>query len=405
MSQPPSESRKRALLLVHRIPWPPDKGDKIRSWRLFRFLAERYRLSCGFFVDDPADMAHIDYLAQFCAAVKAVPLDPQLARLRSLTALVSGRPMTFDFYRSRAMKHWVDGILDGGVDAAFGFSAAVMPYLDQASCPVFADLVDADSAKWASYAGRASLPMSALYAREGRVLAGAEAAISRRADHAFLITPEEAAIVASHENADPARIGWYGNGVDTDYFDPAADVAPLERRVDLIFTGAMDYQPNIEAVTWFADTVWPQLRTARPDLTFAIVGARPADAVKALAHRSGITVTGRVEDMRPWLAAARIAIAPLQIARGIQNKVLEAMAMARPVVASPGAATGIEATPGEHFFIADGAEAFRQRLKALLDDDATALSVGRAAREHMVATGSWTARLTSLATVLTEHGI
>ncbi|GGC99073.1 TIGR03087 family PEP-CTERM/XrtA system glycosyltransferase [Aquisalinus flavus] len=404
MSQPP-DNRKHALLLVHRIPWPPDKGDKIRSWRLFRYLAGRYRLSCGFFVDDPDDMAHVEYLAQFCDEVKAVQIGPRLARLRSLTALASRRPMTFDFYRSRAMKQWVDGVLAEGVDAAFGFSAAVMPYLEQATCPVFADLVDADSAKWASYAERASLPMSALYAREGSVLANAEAAISRRADHTFLITPEEAMIVKSHKLANPARIGCYGNGVDTDYFDPAADFAPLDRRVDLIFTGAMDYQPNVEAVTWFADAVWPQLRKAMPDIIFAIVGARPTEAVAGLAARPGIIVTGRVEDMRPWLAAARIAIAPLQIARGVQNKVLEAMAMARPVVASPGAATGIAATPGEHFFIADGAEAFRQRISALLQDDPTATSIGRAGREHMVATGSWAARLSPLGSVLAEHGI
>ncbi|NHK26948.1 TIGR03087 family PEP-CTERM/XrtA system glycosyltransferase [Parvularcula flava] len=405
MSQAPADNRKSALLLVHRIPWPPDKGDKIRSWRLFRYLADRYRLSCGFFVDDPADMVHVDHLAQFCDDVKAVKIDPRLARLRSLTALANGRPMTFDFYRSKEMTDWVAQTLGRGVDAAFGFSAAVMPYLERAACPVFADLVDADSAKWSSYGDQASFPMSALYAREGRVLADAEAAISRRASHTFLITAEEAAIVKAHPQADPENIGWYGNGVDTDYFDPEADFTPLDQRVDLIFNGAMDYQPNVEAVTWFADAVWPQLRQADPDLTFAIVGARPTATVSKLADLPGITVTGRVEDMRPWLAAARIAVAPLQIARGVQNKVLEAMAMARPVIASPGAATGIAAIPGEHFFIADGAEAFRDRIVALLQDENTAVAIGQAARTHMVATGSWGAQLTLLGNVLDGHGI
>jgi len=405
MSQTPPDTRKRALLLVHRIPWPPDKGDKIRSWRLFEYLADRYRLSCGFFVDDPADMAHVDHLAQFCQDVKAVSLNPRFARLRSLTALASTRPLTFDFYRTREMKDWVDNTFRQGVDAAFGFSAAVMPYLESASCPVFADLVDADSAKWTSYAERSPFPMSALYAREGRVLADAEAAISRRSDHTFLITPEEAAIVQAHPKAEPNRIGYYGNGVDTEYFDPEADFTPLDQRVDLIFTGAMDYQPNVEAVTWFAEAVWPQLRETSPELTFAIVGARPTPAVTGLADRPGITVTGRVEDMRPWLAAARIAVAPLQIARGVQNKVLEAMAMARPVVASPGAATGIVATPGEHIFIADGARAFLERINTLLQDERTASRVGAAAREHMVATGSWAAQLMRLGIVLDGHGV
>jgi glycosyltransferase involved in cell wall biosynthesis len=181
--------------------------------------------------------------------------------------------------------------------------------------------------------------------------------------------------------------------VDLDYFDPKAPVARLDETGPLIvFTGQMDYAPNIDAVRWFADSVIPLL----PEARFAIVGRKPVEAVRRLAGPR-IVVTGAVPDVRAWLAAADIVAAPLRIARGIQNKVLEAMAMARPVVASPAAFEGIEAEPGLHLVVADGAEAQAGAIAGLLADPVRARAMGQAARARMVEAYRWEVRLAPLA--------
>lgn len=399
--------KKRALLLVHRIPFPPDKGDKIRSWHLFNYLRERYRLSCGFFVDDPDDHQHIEYMQSLLTGegeVMAITLDPRRAKLRSLTALGRGRPLGFDYYRDDEMRCWVEGELAAQPAIAFGFSSTMLPYLHRARCPVIADLVDADSAKFRQYAETARFPMSLVYAREGRLLADAEADITQWVSRAFLVSEEESRVIAGHPKADEQRIGAYGLGVDTGYFDPAGDFEPLDWRPDLIFTGAMDYAANVDGISHFVANDWPALKAQYPDLTLAIVGARPTPAVTALAGEPGITVTGRVADMRPWLAAARIAIAPLRVARGVQNKVLEAMAMARPTVVSPRAATGINAEADTHLIVAP-AGGFRRAVSRLLDDALGAQALGARARDHVAETYGWEAQMAILGRYLDTLGV
>jgi sugar transferase (PEP-CTERM/EpsH1 system associated) len=199
-----------------------------------------------------------------------------------------------------------------------------------------------------------------------------------------------------------ADIRALSNGIDTDHFDPAAGFAPLEPRKGplIVFTGQMNYRPNIDAVTGFADDVLPELRKTHPDLAFAVVGREPTPAVDALATRPGVIVTGAVPDVRPWLAAASVVVAPLKIARGIQNKVLEAMAMARPVVASSGAFEGIDALPGRDLMVADDAVAQATAIDALLATPERALAMGKAARERMLGHYSWDARLAPLGAML-----
>lgn len=383
------KTRERALLLCHRIPWPPDKGDKIRSWRLVEHLSQNYSLSLGFFVDDPDDEKHVPYLEGFCDSLFWRRLDPLRARTKSLSGLITGEPLTFPYYRDTAMRNWVKGEREKGLAFELAFSSSMVPYIEESPFAKFADLVDADSAKWSGYAARKSFPMSFVYRREGRLLAREEARISRTMNRTFLISPEEADIVRVLPGADNNKIDWWANGVDTEYFDPAADFAHLPERTDLIFTGAMDYWANAEAICEFVETVWPSLKKAHPSLTLTIAGARPLPEVQRLAQLPGIAVTGRVDDMRSWLSAAKIAIAPLNIARGVQNKVLEAMAMGLPVVASPEAALGISCEQDRELFISRDAGEMTRMIGNLLNDEALRTRTGAAARTRMVSDFGW----------------
>ena len=170
------------------------------------------------------------------------------------------------------------------------------------------------------------------------------------------------------------------------YPDPLPDGGPK-----IVFTGAMGYAPNIEAVTWFARVMLPMVQARHPAARFVVVGQNPAPQVRALESLPGVVVTGTVPDVRPYLAHATVAVAPLQLARGIQNKVLEAMAMARPVVATPQAFEGIHATPGRDLLVADGPKRFAEAVAAVLDGEHPAL--GQAARAAVLAGHDWNATL------------
>jgi len=256
------------------------------------------------------------------------------------------------------------------------------------------DMVDVDSDKWAQYAPTLRWPLSWVYAREGRKLAEWEARVAQDFDATLLVSNDEAALLQQRAPQAKSRIGAFENGVDADYFSPARDYpnpyAPGVRGV--VFTGAMDYWPNIDAVAWFADRIFPAVREAVPSAQFAIVGSRPTEAVVSLARQPGVIVTGSVPDVRPWVAHAACAVAPLRIARGVQNKVLEAMAMARPVVASAQAAEGIRAEAGRDFIQAQGEAEFAQAVIAQLQTTGTIA----AARDCILKNYDWTRNLRAI---------
>jgi len=334
------------LFLCHRLPWPPDKGDKIRSYRVLRRLAEHYRVYLGTFIDDPADWRHLPSVEAVCAGVCVRPLQPWRARWRALAALARSEPLTVGVYRDREMRLWVERVLaDQSPEAAVCSSSGVAHFvMAHSDVRRVMDFVDVDSDKWSQYARAHRGLAGMIYGREARRLSEWERVIAEQFDASVFVSEPEASFFRKQVPAAAGRVHGIPNGVDAEYWDPRHDhpnpYRPGERAV--VFVGAMDYRANVDAVVWFARVVWPGISAKRPEARFYIVGRKPAAAVRALDEFPGIVVTGGVEDVRPYVAHAHAVAAPLRIARGIQNKVLEALAMEKVVLATPEAWEGIE---------------------------------------------------------------
>lgn len=392
------------LFLCHRIPFPPDRGDKIRSCNLLKRLAQVAPVHVGCFADDDRDMGFAGELAAIAQSHCLLRRDRSRI-VAGLTGLAKREPLLVSLFDHPGLHQWVAQTLtDRPIRAVVAYSAQMAHFVPALppGTRFLMDFVDFDSAKYAAYGAQGSGPMGWINRREGRVLLDFERSVAARADISTFVSEAEAALFRAASGLGPDRIVPLENGVALDYFDPAADFPPVDHGDGplLVFTGQMDYRPNVEAVESFARQTLPAIRTVHPNARFAIVGRNPSKAVEALAALPGVIVTGGVPDVRGWLAAADIVVAPLRIARGIQNKVLEAMAMARPVVASPQAAEGIDAQDEMHFLIAANPAEEAAKINALLADPARAAQLGIAARAGMEARYRWSATLADLPDLL-----
>lgn len=386
------------LFLAHRLPYPPDKGDKIHGYHVLRRLTERHRVLLATFVDDAADEAFLPAVRELCAELHVCRLYPRRARWRSLLGLPRHEPLTVAFYRDGQMSNWVEGVRrQGRADAVYVYSSTMLPYARRFGLPMVIDFTDVDSAKWSEYGRGHRWPMSWVYRREGRLLANVERRGAARARWSLFATEKEADLFRSLAPESASRVGVLGNGVDCDYFAPDAGRASpfAEGELALVFVGTMDYWPNIDGVLWFAREMLPQLRSRWPALRLHIVGRNPPAAVRALAG-DAVVVTGAVPDVRPHVQHAAVMVAPLRITRGIQNKVLEAMALARPVVAAAGCVQAIDATPDEHLVAASAPEDYVREIDRLLRSPEQAAALGCRARQRMLAAYTWGARLAPL---------
>ncbi len=402
--------KPRLLFLCHRIPYPPDKGEKIRAWHFLDHLAEHWTVDLGCLVDDPADLAHLPVLEARCAAVVCRPIGRRQRMLRALLGARPGRPLTLDWFDEPGLRRWArEGLAAGRYEAVFVYSSAMAPYAmgPWARGPRrVLDMVDVDSEKWRAYAeDGATFPKRQVWAREARTLLAFERTAAMDFDATLLVSEAERRrfLELAPECAD--RVFAVDNGVDLSRFDPAlAYPDPYAEATGpaIVFTGTMDYRPNVDAVCWFARAVMPRLRARRPAPVFHIVGANPAPEVQALAQARDVRVTGRVPDVRPYLAHAAVAVAPLRIARGVQNKVLEAMAMGRPVVASPEAFEGVRARPGRDLLVAEDAASMARLVAEVLEGRHAGL--GAAARGAVAAGHGWAAGLARLDALLAGGG-
>ena len=384
------------LFLAHRVPFPPDRGDKIRSHHLLKGLAGIAPVHVATFGETEQDMAQKGALKQIAKSHALVERRRPLW-LSGLEAVLTGKPVSLQAFEDLKLASFVRRTLrDHRIDTIFVFSGQMGQYIpEDFAGRVIVDLCDVDSAKFEAYAEAGQRRW--INAREARLLAREEERLARRADTTLLISENEADLLRNRiGNAAGLDIRALANGINARYFDPdtVGLQADLEEGEDpqLVFTGQMDYAPNIAAVEWVIAEVMPRLRERNSRARFHIVGRAPSDTLKSRHGESGVRVWGEVDDVRPFLKSADIVVAPLLIARGVQNKVLEAMAMARPVLLTKQAATGIDGVNGEHFVVADAdGTAFAKQVEQLFAGADRRRKLGAAARDFVLDRMGWQA--------------
>lgn len=396
------------LFLSHRIPFPPNRGDKIRSHHVLRHLVSLAPVHVATFGDDAADMAHEPELAAVATSHCLMQRRKGMVRA-GVEALAEGVPVSLTAFYDPALAAYVRKVLaERPIATIYAFSGQMGQYIPAGfKGRVIYDFVDVDSAKFEAYAEAGHGPRRWIDAREGRLLSAEEARLARRADVSLLVSNEEAALFRARllpQDRLECAVGTLRNGIDSSLFDPAR-CEPAATMAEcpgprLIFTGQMDYAPNVAAARRVIEHLLPAIRQTFPAATFHVVGRNPPDALRSLHGTAGTFVWGAVDDMPSYLAAADLALVPLELARGVQNKVLEAMAMRLPVVLTAEAATGIGGSDGQHYLVGHDDAELVAKVCALLGDAQRRSAIGAAARHYVVDKLSWQATLAPLAAML-----
>jgi len=388
------------VYLCHRVPYPPDKGDKIRSFHQLRGLAARHDVHLVTFADERGDLAHGDALRAFCKSVEITYRNPRAALVRAGLAAATGEALSVAAFRSAALRRAVDTILARErIDAVIVFSSTMAQYVPRpARCPFVLDMVDVDSEKWRAYGAILPPPRSWIYRIEAERLARFEDRVGNDCDHCVVATRAEAGLLRGRLQKPVSVIP---NGVDLDYFHPAGERSHGEQPA-VAFVGMMDYTPNEDAVSFFSHEVLPIIQASVPGTTFRIVGRNPTGKVRDLARLQGVEVTGGVPDVRPYVAGSNLTVAPFRIARGIQNKVLESMAMGRPVVGTTLAFQGLSATESDGIRMADRPEEMAREVVTLLRDEALAARCGAESRAYAEREHRWSAHVAAIESLLEE---
>jgi sugar transferase (PEP-CTERM/EpsH1 system associated) len=392
--RPRDPAKPDLLFLTQRIPYPPMKGEKIRPLQILKHLGKTHNVHLGCLIDDPRDWEYVDTVKALCCDGYFARLNRKYDPLAYLRGFLTGTSLSVAVYRHAGLAHWVKTVLDRvKPDVIFVCSSNIAPYVldhPHKGRVRLVDLADVDSEKWRAYADAAAGPRKWVFRREARLVAQLERRVAFETDFSTFVSEAEAALFRKMIPGRAAAIVGVSSGVDFTYFNPDADYPRpyAAGHPTYVFTGTMDYPPNVDAVTWFAEDILPIVRKTLPNAQFYIVGSSPSPAVLSLDELDGVFVTGRVPDVRPYLAYATAGVAPMRIARGIQNKVLEAMAMGKAVIVTPGALEGIEATPGEELILVKDTESFAAAAIRLHSGDEAA-RLGGAARRRMVDFYSW----------------
>jgi len=455
----------KILYLAHRIPFPPNKGDKIRSFNEIKYLSQKHEIHLACLVDDLKDLKYENDLKDFCKTTNVILINPKLAKLKSSIGLFSTKPLSVSYFYSRKLQRSIDQLLStNDYDAIFCFSSPMAEYVFRSRLPVscflkldntsnqnpatriqklasinqqpstsnhqpatrlIMDFVDVDSDKWAQYSKYARFPKSWIYALEGRRLADYERNVAENFDHSIFVTDAEEKIFKD-KNPHIQNVSVISNGVDLDYFSPTFSqeratsnqppetsnqqpASSLQQRATsnhqpvIVFTGAMDYYANVDGVIWFTNEILPLIKKEIPGVRFFVVGSNPTREVRELANYDGVIVTGYVKDTREYLRRATVVVVPLRIARGIQNKILEAMAMGLSVVATPQAFEGIDAKAKEVLILEESAEKFGESVVQLLRDICLRKCLGDDARKAVEDQYSWTRNLGKLDEIFSIH--
>jgi sugar transferase (PEP-CTERM/EpsH1 system associated) len=372
---------------------------------VLRFLSRRAAVHMACLADEPIDDESAAALARHCERLAVVRLTPVRRAVRVARSVLRGGTASEGAFDSPELRQLVrTWATQTGFHATLASASSMTPYLrldELAAAPAVVDLVDVDSQKWFDYAAASSSPQAWMHRTAGRRLRRLEADLPSWASAVTLVSSAEADLYRRVCRVQATHVHAVPNGVDLDYFRPADTdgAAPADRAV-CVFVGALDYRPNVDGATWFCRHVLPLVRRSRPDAQVRLVGRKPAPAVRRLAELPGVELVGQVPDVRPHVASATVAVVPLQIARGLQNKVLEAMAMGKAVVASPQALAGVRAEPGVHVIAAEAPAKWAETLLRLFDDARLRQQLGAAARSFVEHHHDWERCLTPLAELL-----
>ncbi len=410
------------LFLVHRIPYPPDKGDKIRSFNEIKYLSKNHEIHLACLVDNLDDLKYVNHLRKYCKIVNVAFINSKITKFKAIFCLLDKKPLSVSYFYSKKLQKAINYLLlTNNYDAIICFSSPMAEYIFKStnqpinqSTKLIMDFVDIDSDKWKQYAKYTKWPFSWIYKLESKRLAQYEKKVAQIFHYSIFVSKKEAKLFYM-QNPDIRNILAIPNGVDFDYFNPYhfstnnlsqpttqstnRPINPSTSYPMLLFTGAMDYYANVDGVVWFCKNIFPQLIKKFPELRFYIVGRNPASTIKEWANHQ-VIVTGYVEDIRPYYQMATIYVAPLRIARGIQNKILEAMAMAKPVVSTSKAFEGIEATPNKDLLLADSEKEFIEKITGLLQNPEKRKSLGISARQTVEKNYSWQYNLKILEEIL-----
>lgn len=396
------------LFLCHRIPYPPNKGEKIRSFNILKYLTRTHAVSVGCLIDDPKDLPLVPTLAKQTQNTFFDHFSPRYKKAASaVKAFFRGQPISVPYFYSKKLQTELDTFIDNNpVDTVICSSSPSAEYIFHSKhyksslqkANLVMDFIDMDSQKWQQYAEREKFPLSLIYQREAKYLLKYEKRIADEFDKLIIVSETEKRLF--HNFMPTQKIHAISNGVDLDTFYPEYISATRLNSPALVFTGAMDYWPNIDGALWFSQKVLPRIQSVFPETCFYVVGSNPAPQLKALSKEKGVIVTGFVEDVRNYIVQADVCVIPLHIARGIQNKVLEAMAMGRPVVCTPEAAEGLNINPGEDISVQKDEVSFANTIISLLKNKGDASILGTNARKCMEKNYSWDKNLRLLDAII-----
>jgi len=394
----------RILVLTHRFPFPPNKGDRIRTFHFLKHLNEQATVDLATLAHEPFSPTEEQSLQQYCDQLAIVPINPVKKWLNAFSGMCTGRSLTAGLFRSKKLRSQViEWASAEQYDAVVAFCSSMEQYLSLptlSDIPKIVDFIDVDSHKWQDYADASSGAKKLLFQLEQRRVAQLENKLLKDSLATLVVSQEEVSLLDTQPGSENCFA--IPNGVDTDYFSANHATSLTYASPSCVFVGALDYLPNVEGTIWFCKHVWPKVIEKHPQAEFHIVGRQPTKSLLALQSSTSIKVHADVPDVRPYLAAANVVVAPLQIARGIQNKVLEAMAMAKAVVASPEARTGIDAHHDHHLLVAQSAEQWIGTLNNLLNDPQRQDRLGSAARHFVVQHHNWEACLKPLDALLPQ---
>jgi sugar transferase (PEP-CTERM/EpsH1 system associated) len=377
----------KVLYVCHRFPYPPKRGGKIRPFNMIRHLHESgHEVTVCSLARSQAEVDEGNGIAPHCTAYHISRVEESLQWARMIVRLPIAAPSSMGYFRSSELKRTIDRLLaHQRFDLIFAHCSSVAQYVEHVrGIPKILDFGDMDSQKWLEYANYKPFPLSLGYVLEGTKMLWAEKRLARKFDLCTATTRAEWETLQSY--ATGGLTDWFPNGVDAQFFSPVAGAYDADT---ISFIGRMDYYPNQECMARFCRDVWPLLKSRRPAMKMSIVGADPTPTMRALGELPGITVTGSVPDVRPHVRASALMVAPLGIASGTQNKILEAMAMGVPVVTSRLAAGGVDAEPNSHFLVADSPEEVAQAVFRIIENRTERDRLAVAGRDRMLSHHAW----------------